>query len=129
MIQLLQQIKNNCGAGTIVYSHDQLTKLFEEARLKHEPDLINKCVEKGWVLKTTRIFNEEQKHFYSLNIKVLTYETLVWVVVSIKRDLITPTGIILSNFRTSSLIEDQRMFWHKVIQIRLGINFDIDIEK
>lgn len=42
-------------------------------------------------MRTSRQFNDSVLNFYALGIKKLTYENLVWILKSIKKDLITPT--------------------------------------
>lgn len=64
---------------------------------KNPPELFSKLIEKGWILKTTRLFNDQQINFYSLSVKNITYEILVWVIRSIKRDLITPTERLVTS--------------------------------
>lgn len=53
--------------------------------------MFSKLIDKGWILKTNRLFNDKEISFFSMGIKTITYENLFWVVKSIQRDLITPT--------------------------------------
>jgi len=69
----------------------QICKSFPNNFSKNPLDFFSKLIDKGWISKTARQFNDQAVNFYALAVKKLTYENLVWIIKSIKRDLITPT--------------------------------------
>ncbi|KAM3134972.1 hypothetical protein pb186bvf_012972 [Paramecium bursaria] len=116
--QLLNYLKQQCYIGQIIYTHDQIPLLQVETKIPNKIfwELFSKLIDKGWILKTNRLFNDKEISFFSMGIKTITYENLFWVVKSIQRDLITPTErLVVSRVKECFGIKLQKSEWELII--------------
>ncbi|CAD8048790.1 unnamed protein product [Paramecium primaurelia] len=116
--QFLLYMKTQCSNGTIVYTNEQIQGLLDDSKviIKNQLELFQKLIDKDWISKTTRLFNDIAINFYALSVKKLTYENLVWIIRSIKRDLITPTErLVQSRIKECYGLKYNRIEWELIM--------------
>lgn len=86
------------------------------AKIDGNHQIISKCESNGVILTTQRQFGDKKQYFHSLNLDLISHESILWCLKSLKRDEMTPTEkAIQSRLKEAFCYKVPSWLWDEII--------------